>query len=120
MPQEYQLTEKGVQQAKKKRTMAKGLGEAVTFGGPWKGEEYSNMLLVTLLSKPHEPRDAHELTVETFSRPRPSETKITHTLNRLAIKGFVKRVIPSGLGFSDSKGQRVSRSHHRGFKRLRF
>ena len=115
---DYQLTEKGIKEARKKRTFAKGVGEAVTFGGPWKGEEYSNILLFSLLDKPDKPRDAHAITVSAFNKPRPNETKITRTLNHLAIKGFVKRVIPSGHGFADSSGRRLSRTHHRGFRRI--
>jgi hypothetical protein len=117
----YKLTEKGIQEARKKRTVAKTIGEAVTFGGPWKGEEYSNVLLLTLLSEPHKARDAHELTVETFNRPRPSEVNVSQTLSNLAKKGLIKAEPQFGhSGFSDKSGGRLSRRHHRGFKRVRF
>lgn len=124
----YQLTEKGIQEARKKKTVLKGLGEAVTFGGPWKGEEYSNALLITLLSKPRKARDTHELTVETFNPPRPSETKVNQTLSHLANRGLVRieRPMPNRSprlgtsGFSDRNGQRLTRRHRRGFKPVRF
>ena len=117
----YKLTEKGIKEARTKRTVLKGLGEVVTFGGPWKGEEYSNVLLVTLLNKPRKARDAHELTIETFNPPRPSEVKVSQVLGHLASKGLIK-VEPrfDHSGFSDKGSGRLSRGHHRGFKRVKF
>jgi len=119
---EYKLTERGIKEARKKKTVLKSLGEAASFGGPWKGEEYSNILLITLLNKPRKSRDAHELTIETFNPPRPNEAKVSQVLSHLASKGLVKAE-PTQLshsGFSDKSGGRLSRKHHRGWKRARF
>lgn len=112
----YQLTEKGIQEARKKRTVLKAAGEAVTFGGPIKGEEYSNQLLITLLSKPRKARDTRELTIETFNPPRPSEAKISQVIGNLNRRGLVK-VVNQGV-YSDRGGNRLSRRHHRGWRRV--
>jgi DNA-binding PadR family transcriptional regulator len=117
----YKLTEKGVQEARKKRTVAKGLGEAVTFGGPWKREEYSNILLVTLAGKPSEERDVPRLTREAFNPPRPRETTVARSLRSLVHRGFVTTV-PSGRSsrnvYSDRQGTRMARRRPKGWKRI--
>ena len=123
---QYKLTDKGIQEARKKRTIAKGLGEAVSWGGPWKGEEYSNMLLITLLSQPRKPRTASEIRVETWDRPRPSEATVSRTLNFLASKGYVKADQPAQEepkrlghhGFADKSGRRLTRKPRPGFRRV--
>lgn len=118
----YKLTEKGKAEAKKKRTAVKMFGEAVTFGGMWKGEDYANMLLVTMAAKPDKAQDVEEINRATFNKPRPSKVKIARTMGHLTRKGFVK-IIPtsrmSRTGFSDRGGTRLSRSPRRGFRKLR-
>jgi len=114
----YQITEKGIQEARRKKTTLKGLGEAITFGGPWKGEDYSNILLISLLVDGKKARDAASITRGSFNKPRPSEAKVTQTLNHLVDKGYVRMVGHSG--FSDKSGQCLSRKHRKGFKRVKF
>ena len=124
---QYQLTEKGIKEARKKRTTLKGVGEAVTFGGAWKGEEYANVLLISLLehdlaAQSRKPRDAQEITVDSFSRPRPKVETVSRTLGHLVGKGYVRVVEPSRWGrsgFSDQGGQRLSRIPRRGFKKVK-
>jgi hypothetical protein len=116
----YQLTERGIKEARKKRTALKGFGEAVTFGGPWKGEEYSNILLLELLHKPRKARDAYDLTRETFNPPRPSVAKVAQVMSNLTNRGFVRIVEPklSKGVYADRGNTRISRRHHRGWKRV--
>jgi len=121
---QYKLTAKGIQEGRKKRTVLKGVGEAVSLGGPWKGQDYANLVLISMVGKdPHKARDVHQITAATFEKPaRPGPVRMARTLGHLTRKGYVQ-IIPTGrsvrTGASGKSGQVLRRTSSRSQKKRR-